>query len=43
MLALENTSNKIYSLIKNYEKNNKINKSLKLNRKIKHKKNQWRN
>ena len=43
MLALENTSNKIYSLIKNYEKNNKINKSLKLNRKIKHKKNQWSN
>ena len=46
-LALENNSNKIYSLIKNYEKenekNNKTNKSLKSNKKIKYKKNQWSN
>ena len=42
-LSLENNSNKIYSLLKSYENRNKINKSLKSNRKIKYKYNKWTN
>lgn len=42
-LSLENNSNKIYSLLKNYENTNKTNKSLKSNRKIKYKYNKWSN
>ena len=42
-LSLENNSNKIYNLLKNYENNNNSNKSLKSNRKIKHKYNKWNN